>query len=344
MLDSSQAHEACLHGTRRLGWWSVAESQNQTSSQAGRLGLFGDLPSRLAAQVLRALPWFLEPVLIGGWTLVFFILARQQRRAVTANLRAMFPAWSALRATLGAWRVFWTFALTFVDGLRCETGTGGVDWVVEGLAHMEDLANRSEGCVILTAHMGNYDIAAPMFASRFNRTLYTVRAPEREPHAQQLRERELHAREQRHPNFRTLWNRGGNLLGVELARLLAEGNFVAVQGDRVIFDISPMEVAVEPGLRMRLPKGPLFLAQATGAPCFPLFITRDGWRRYRVTVHPPLVLPARRRGEESAAAQIWAAAVFNTARHHWNQWFVFEPLLTRTADARASALPAMHQN
>jgi phosphatidylinositol dimannoside acyltransferase len=320
---------ACFRAARRLGWRPVAESIHPTSRRAGRLGLFGDLQPRLAAQVLRAVPWFLEPVLIGGWTLFFFILARPQRRAVTANLRAMFPGWSGPRATLGAWRVFWNFAVTFVDGLRCETGTGGVDWAVEGLSHMEDLANHREGCIILTAHMGNYDIAAPMFANRFNRMLYTVRAPEREPHAQQLRERELQGREQRHPNFRTLWNRGGNLLGVELARLLAEGNFVAVQGDRVIFDVSPMEIEVEPGLRMRLPKGPLFLAQATGAPCFPLFITRDGWRRYRVTVHPALELPARRRGDDTEAARIWAQAVFTTARSHWNQWFVFEPLLSR---------------
>jgi len=299
-----------------------------------RLGLFGDVPGRLAAHALRVVPWFLEPVLIGGWTLLFFILAGTQRRAVAGNLRAMFPEWSAPRANLGAWRVFWNFAVTFVDGLRCETGTGGVDWAVEGLAHMEDLANRGEGCIILTAHMGNYDIAAPMFASHFRRTLYTVRAPEREPEAQLHRERELRRREQRHPNFRTLYNREGGLLGVELARLLGEGNFVAVQGDRVLFDVSPMEVEVEPGLRMRLPKGPLFLARVTGAACFPLFITRDGWRRYRVSVHPPLQLPPRQRGDDAEAASAWAAAVYSAARRHWNHWFVFEPVLVRTTGTR----------
>ena len=87
------------------------------------------------------------------------------------------------------------------------------------------------------------------------------------------------------------------MLGVELARLLGEGNIVAVQGDRVMFDVSPMDVEVEPGLHMRLPKGPLFLARATRAPCYPLFITRDGWRRYRVTVHAPsrTSAPAARR-------------------------------------------------
>lgn len=310
----------------------MEETRESSSHWADRLGIFGDLPSRLAAHVLRLLPWFLEPVLIAGWTLLFFILARTQRRAVVGNLRAMFPDWNMPRAILGAWRVFWNFAVTFVDSLRCETGTGEVDWAVEGLADMQDLSNRHEGCIILTAHMGNYDIAAPLFANRFNRTLYTVRAPEREPNAQRLRESEISRREQQHPNFRTLWNRSENLLGVELAKVLAGGGIVAVQGDRVIFDVSPMEVEVEPGLRMRLPKGPLFLARATGAPCFPLFITRDGWRRYRVTVHPPLDLPPRRRGDEEEVTKTWAAAVFNTARRHWNQWFVFEPLLIRTEE------------
>ena len=131
------------------------------------------------------------------------------------------------------------------------------------------------------------------------------------------------------PQFRTLYNRDGNLLGVELARLLGEGNIVAMQGDRVMFDVSPMDVEVEPGLHMRLPKGPLFLARATKAPCYPLFITREGWRRYRVTIHPPIQLPPRRRGDDSEAAKIWANAIFGTARENWNQWFVFEPLLSR---------------
>lgn len=309
----------------------------KASRWASRLGVFGDVPTRFLAHALHVVPWFLEPVLITGWTLLFFLLAGPQRRAVRGNLRALFPAWGPLRGTLGAWRVFWNFAATFVDALRCETGTGGVDWAVEGLAHMEELSRRSEGCLILTAHMGNYDLAAPMFASRIKRTLYTVRAPEREPETQRVREAEIRRREEKHPNFRTLYNRDGNLLGVELARLLAEGHLVAIQGDRVMFDVAPMTVEVEPGLRMRLPKGPLFLARVTGAPCYPMFITRDACRRYRVTALPPVELPPRRRGQDDeAAAKIWAAAVFTTARRHWNQWFVFEPLFDRVSETTDS--------
>lgn len=299
------------------------------SPLAERLGVFGDLPTRLMHHALRVVPWFLEPVLIGGWTLFFFLLAKTQRRAVAGNLRALHWQWGWWRAQVGAWQVFWNFALTYVDAQRCETGTGGVDWAVEGLQAFEDLSSRKEGCIVLTVHMGNYDLAAPLFAARFNRTLYTVRAPERTPETQRIREREIQKKEALFPNFRSLINEDGNLLGVRLAALLGEGNIVAVQGDRVIFDVSPMDVEVRPGLWMRLPKGPLFLARATQAPCFPLLITRDGWRRYRVTVHPPLALPRRRRGDDAEVAKIWAAAVFDAAASHWNQWYVFEPLLSR---------------
>lgn len=294
--------------------------------------MFGDLPTKLLLHALHVTPFFLEPVLIAGWTFLFFLIAKSQRRAVASNLMAMHPDWNPLRAKIGAWQVFWNFALTFVDAMRCETGTGSVDWSIEGLAHMEELSNRKDGCIILTAHMGNYDIAAPMFASRFNRTLYAVRAPEREPETQELREKEVRKKEAENPNFRTLYNREGNLLGVELARLLQEGNIVAVQGDRVMFDVAPMEVEAEAGLTMRIPKGPLFLARATGASTYPLFIVRDGWRRYRVIVMPEIVLPPRKRGADEEAAKVWATAILKVLRHHWKQWYVFEPLLFRSRE------------
>ncbi|RYD23457.1 MAG: hypothetical protein EOP88_04095 [Verrucomicrobiaceae bacterium] len=305
--------------------------EKRKSRWAARCGVFGDLPTRLLLRGLRVAPAYLEPVLIAGWTLLFFTIARKQRQAVAGNLRALFPEWGAVRGFFGSWRVFWNFALTFVDAMRCETGTGEVDWAVDGLAHMEELATRKDGCIILTAHMGNYDIAAPMFATRFNRTLYAVRAPEREPETQALREEEVRRKEALNPNFRTLYNNGENLLGIELARLLGEGAIVAVQGDRVIFDVSPMDVEVEPGLVMRIPKGPLFLARATGAPCYPLFLTRDAWRRYRVTVLPEVVLPPRKRGADDEAAKVWAETILGVVRRNWQQWYVFEPLLSRVS-------------
>jgi len=303
---------------------------------ARRLGVFGDLPTRFLLSGLRFAPFFVEPLLVTAWTAVFFAVAREQRRAVAGNLRALFPDWDRARALRGAFRVFRNFAATYVDGLRVETGSGDVAWVIEGRDSFDRMAAAKEGCIVLTAHMGNYDMAAPLFASKFRRTIHAVRAPEREPEMQRIREAELRAREAEQPCFRTLYNHGGEMLGIELARLLAEGQVVAVQGDRVVFEVSPMEVEVEPGLLMALPRGPLVLARVSGATCFPLFIVRDGWRRYRVRVFPPLELPPRRRGAaEDAAAVPWARAILGVVREHWEQWFVFEPVFRRREEAES---------
>jgi predicted LPLAT superfamily acyltransferase len=255
---------ACVRRAGRVCSPRVADHSSAIHQLAGRLGLCGDVPGYLARRVIVSVPWFLEAPLIFGWAFAFFWIAKTQRNAVAANLRAMHPHWSAARALLGAWRVFWNFSVTYTDGLRCESGTGEIDWAIEGIDDLNDLASRPAGCVILTAHMGNYDIAAPMFSSRIHRALYAVRAPEKHPELQKIREQELRQKEIANPYFRTLYNQEGSLLGVELARLLNEGNLVAVQGDRVVFDVSPMDVEVEPGLRMRLPRGPLFLVGATG--------------------------------------------------------------------------------
>ncbi len=296
--------------------------------RSARLGVFGDLPTRLLTHVLHIAPSFLEPLIV-IWAFLFFIIAKPQRRGVIHNLRALHPHWGTCRVWCGAFYVFWNFAITYVDAMRYETGTGAIDWTLDGAAAMQDLTQRKEGCIILTAHMGNYDIAAAFFAAKFHRTLYTVRAPEREPETQRLREEEIRRKEALNPQFRTLYNQPGNLLGVELARLLNEGNIVAIQGDRVVFDVSPMNVEVEPGLTMTLPKGPFFLAQATGAPCFPLFIVRDGWRKYRIIVLPKIDLPVRKRGETNDAEKIWANVILQQARKYWSQWYVLEPLVFR---------------
>lgn len=292
--------------------------------------MFGDLPTRLLMRGLRVLPWFLEPLLVAVWTLVFFGVAGEQRRAVVSNLRAMFPDWSGRRALFGAYRVFWNFAGTFVDAMRSETGTGEVDWVIEGLEYFDQLAAHEGGCLILTAHMGNYDMAAPLFSSKFGKTVYAVRAKEREAEMQVIKEAELREKERLNPFFKTLYNDGGEMLGVELARLLNEGNVVAIQGDRVVFDVSPVEVEVKPGLMMKLPKGPLYLARITKAECFPLFIIRDGWRRYRVKVCPPVELPPRKRGRgDDPGLKAWTEALLQGVMPHWDQWFVFEPVFRR---------------
>ncbi len=306
-------------------WRIIDEMLGIANGWLQRLGVFGDLPTRLLRRAVSCVPWFLEPFFIALWMPLFFLLAGSQRRAVAANLGHLFPGRSRVFYQLGALRVFWNFSWVCVESYRARHEDGGVDWLIDGSAAFAELAAERRGSIILTAHMGNYDMAAPVFSGRFGRTVYAVRAPERNPQLQEVRAAELREKERVYPDFRSLYNLPGNMLGVELARVLAAGGVVAIQGDRVLFDVAFQEVAVGEGLWMRVPKGPSALMRASGASCFPLFILRDGYRRYRIVVLPKLVFPPRQRGtDDLGATEVWAGALLEIVRTHWSQWFVFE--------------------
>lgn len=46
-------------------------------------------------------------------------------------------------------------------------------------------------------------------------------------------------------------------------------------------------------------------------------------------VLPKLALPPRTRGNDDEASGIWAKTILDVVKVHWNQWFVFEPVLWR---------------
>ena len=189
------------------------------------------------------------------------------------------------------------------------------------------------GVLILTAHMGSYDVAAPMFAGKFGKKLHTVRLPEKHAERQELMES---TRDQlQSSNFQIHYNRPGSMLAVELTQAVMQGDAVAIQGDRVLGEVASTTPAFDASHNIRIPKGPFVLALATRAPVFPLFIIRMGWRRYRVLLCPPLPDPVDPRQREDAIAQMtasWVRTLTHVARKHWRQWFVLEDAFVPAPD------------
>lgn len=299
-----------------------------------RFGAYGDLTYRFQRWGATVCPPYLEPLYIAFYSGLLFLIGTAVRRGLIANLRALFPERTTPRLWLDAYRVAWHFSFSIADASRSRLGESVIDWEIEMADHPDRVTRpgSDRGGIILTAHMGSYDVAATLFAGRFGRRLNAVRAPERHPEAQEWMEREMTA--QNNPDYAVLYNRSDRLLGLDLVQAIQRGELVAIQGDRVLYDVCPLELTVSPSgdpdrlYRMRMPKGPFVLALATGAPIHPLFAIRVGWRRYRIVELPPFYCRAESRDREAAidaAARHWADAVLlPLIREHWDQWFVFE--------------------
>lgn len=292
-----------------------------------KFSVYGDFWTRIQTEGVRRCPFFIEPVLLVFHTVFFFLLCPGTRKPVIENLSILFPESSRFINTLRAFRVFWSFANSITDAAYCREGKNIIDWEVEGDEYFRKFTAGEDGAIVLTAHMGNYDIAASMFANKFGRKLNAVRAPERDPVRQRYMQEKFSA--EGSDDFEVRYNADDKFLGIDLARALMNGEYVAIQGDRVLFDVSSLKVPVREmsGLHMNIPKGPFVLALSSKVAMLPLFAVRLGRRRYRIIILPEFRCERTSRDHDQAikeAAARWVEVLMPVIRRYWFQWYVFE--------------------
>lgn len=276
------------------------------------------------------IPFYVEPIVMAWWSL-FFLLWGPGRHGVMTNLKAIFPRSSALGNLLRTYRVFWNFAWTITDNARFNESKTVPDWEFEGLDPLERLHAHQSGAIILTAHMGSYDLGAQLFSLRRGRSITMVRAPEPDPDTHRFEE----AATQRTAvdTLRVDFNTRSGDLALHLVDALQRGELVAIQGDRVTPGIASSETTLF-GQRMMVPTGPFALALATHTPIYPLFIIRTGRRRYRVVVYEPICVTRGSRDHPkdfSAPIGVWTSLLEEMVRRHWYQWYTFEAFAAQEA-------------
>ena len=269
-------------------------------------------------------PIWIEPLVNGLWAFLF-LMAAPVSRGVMRNLRAIIPGSNAFVNLFRAWRVFWNYAWTIADSTRYRFLKTLPDWEFDGFEHFEELCARPGGAIILTAHMGSYDLGAELFAETTTRTMVMVRAPEVDPmtHEYEDAERRNTAVEGLKVDFSTK----ASELAFDLLASVQKGDIVAIQGDRVTPGIAGYEATLF-GHRTEFPAGPFALAMASRAPIYPLFILRTGRRRYRLLTCPPIEVrrTSRDRDEDlQSAIHAWSAQLESVIGQWWFQWFEFDP-------------------
>jgi KDO2-lipid IV(A) lauroyltransferase len=99
---------------------------------------------------------------MGGWLGLLFHHALPMRRRVSVrNLRLAFPEWSAAQADRIARRASQNAAITFCEFLHLgkanEAELREYSWI-EGREHIEAGLERGRGVILLTGHLGNWEV------------------------------------------------------------------------------------------------------------------------------------------------------------------------------------------
>jgi lauroyl/myristoyl acyltransferase len=302
--------------------------QEKMASRNPLLRAFGSATSRLwfpaALASARNLP---RPFMHAGGRILagaYYAARPKYLRAARANLaiiRGQDPenpevralASSMVASHFAAWVDFLRFATRPPeDAARLVEGVIGYSRIVEGRL-------RGKGVLLLTAHLGNWEVGGLMLA-QMKQPIHVVLVPDIFPGVERQR-RKLHEA------CGVVEIRVDRSFVPTLAvlRALSHNGIVAMQGDR---DFDNTGVAVPFfGREAYFPRGPLRVAMASGATVLPSFIVRMPDGRYRAIVEEPLVVES---GEDRDASlrrnlERYVAILERYVREYPDQWYCFYP-------------------
>ncbi len=274
---------------------------------------------------LTNVPFYLRPVMIFFWTIVFYFLAAPARRAILSNLHYVLPGSHPLLNHARAWLTLYNFAWTISDAADHKLAKTEFAYEVEGAEFLEQLA-AAHGAILLTAHMGNYDLGAAVFAQRYQREIRMVRAPEAD--AQTARHLDESLERAGAGAVKVAYNTSSMALPFELLNSIRQGEIVSIQGDRAVGHVS-LRPARLFGENVMLPDGPLMLAFVTQVPIYPLFIVRTAFHRYKIIAREPIHCRRGAGDRESTieqAMQSWSRTLESVIAANWSQWFSLVPI------------------
>jgi len=293
-------NEALLSGPAAVPRW-YAHGLNRAAVYHVAALVAGALPRALRLHAARAVASVAAGRFPDERTVVRSTLARIVQGATPAELDALVA------------EVFRNFAICFTDLITSNraTRTEGLLASTEGLEHLATAERLGRGLVVVTAHLGNWELGGRLLVPRLDRLTHIVLAGEQDAGLERYFRREgerLRFVTRRHAT---------STLGLLAA--LRRNEAVAMQGDRPTGERGDV-LAEFFGAPAAFPIGPFVLARAAGAPVVPAYCAMDADHRYRITVEPPVWVKP---GEEATALAAMVATLERAIRAHPTQWFNF---------------------
>ena len=276
--------------------------------------------------IILNVPSCFHPFLIWLSTFCFFFYAPPARKTVLRHLAVVLPGSSRLANYLRTFRTFHNFAWMLTDSAVHRLLKSPFNYELDGENFLKQLAN-AKGAIVLTAHMGNYDLGAALFAEKFQRQIRMVRAPE--PDALSAQHVDLSLRQSGAGAVKVDYSDDGTAIAFDLLNALRNGEIISIQGDRVVGDMARSSVSLF-GKEVSLPTGPFVLSLVAETPIYPLFIVRTGYRKYKIIAREPIACSRNASSREKGivdAMQQWSRVLEENIRSHWPQWFAFTPVL-----------------
>jgi lauroyl/myristoyl acyltransferase len=249
-----------------------------------------------------------------------YLLYKASVANVKQNLQLVFPSRSDEELSVLTRKLFRNYSKYLVDYGRYTNLTK--DAVVgkiihfDGEEYLEQAVEMKKGIILLTAHLGNWELGGIFFGSYGIKTnVVTIRDKNKEIDMARRMYRERH-------NVSTVTIGDSPFSTLEMVRALHNNEIVAMLIDRYQDQADGLKAPFF-GKEISFPKGPFILSRITGAPVVVAFVVREG-NGYRGIVERPLLVTS-----ESGETEVLKAVVKVLEKNiimYPDQWYNFTPI------------------
>ncbi len=253
---------------------------------------------------------------------IFIILNYENFKYIMMNFSHIHPESGLIKRALSAYRVFLNYSFYLIDLFFLSHDAKRLKTYkieISGEEYLDNLIKENSGFILLTLHMGNWEIASAVLSKK-NVKSHVVYSPDSEGTIEYNRRalRKIF-------HVRDIPLNKGNFFSIRLLNTLRERGVVAFQGDRLMGD-SGVEVKFF-GRNALFPKGPVALGMVSGVPILPVFCTMKGFKEYVLSIEKPYYIETfPNRDETIRRALEDIVKIFERyVLQYAEQWYTFMP-------------------
>ncbi len=262
----------------------------------------------------RSLVWMLRYMPVGLFyaimdiVIVFYIFfARSYTRATYHYFRHIHNR-KKFAAAIDVYLLFRQFGQVVIDRFAVYAGRH-FEMETEGTELVEEAMTKKEGCVLLSSHVGNYEMAG--YALHPTKPMYAIMYGGEKAYVLEQRKHEFERN-----GIHILFPDDGWDYIYAIHDILERGNMLTLFGDRNFGSPKTLRAEVL-GKEASLPKGPFTIANMYNQTVLCAFVMKDSRHKYHVYVRQ---LQA---DDVSSYARAFAKELTTIVRKYPHQWYNF---------------------
>ena len=269
-------------------------------------------------------------ILVAKGVATGYFMFSSKRRSISRDFYAvLFPAKGRTYHYYATWKQFLNFTYIFLDRF-IQREVRNLGHTIEGRKYVVETYSQKKGGILLTSHMGNWEVAAHLLTKvHTNLKLLLYIGIRDKEEIEKIQKQSV-----RIDGIRVIGvdqNGGSPFDMVEGIRFLQNGGFISMAGDVVWRKEQRTIAGTFLGHRVRIPEAPFVLAQISGAPLIVFFAFRTETGQYRFYALPPIHVTASTRKDRPVAIQTavqhYLRYVETALRNNPFEWYHFDTFL-----------------